>query len=90
MLKLWMKAFSGRRIWKVTSSGSVPGLATWLTTWGGALSNLPPLTSVEAYRSWILEVTWNWVTVGSLGRGEERRRGGRRRRSGWPHILAMD
>ena len=37
-------------------------------------------TSVEAYRSWILEVTWNFVIVGSVpwGMGWEVARGKRR------------
>ena len=53
MLNPCMNAFSGRRISKVTS-------------WGCELGFLISLnTSVEAYRSWIFEVTWNLVRVGS-------------------------
>ena len=53
MLNPCMKAFSGRRISNVTSWGSELGFLMWLNT------------SVEAYRSWIFEVTWNLVIIGS-------------------------
>ena len=68
MLNPCMKAFCGRRISKATSWGSELGLVMWLNT------------SVEAYRSWILEVTWNFVIVGSVpwGVGWEVARGKRR------------
>ena len=59
MLNQCMKAFSGRRISKVISWGWELGLLMWLST------------SVEAYRSWIFEVTWNLVMVGALPSDED-------------------